>query len=224
MYLCRLVLIFSLCLFLLSGMQRGMAKEIIGGSSKRYSLDFGFTTIDDEQETVFIDYDDRQLYRYDKKNRACTGYPLVFDKGRSAGELFRIGSFAEISILDGEDGQPSSPHKIRSLLFGRRAMLTRSAVDPEITWFGTAFRPGRVDYTLDSTHPDGSRIMEIAQANRSISGLHPLLDQIDTSRLTPLLGGVAVKEIKKKAVYYLEYQVIAKKAQREKLHRYCLTH
>lgn len=179
----------------------------------KFQLAPGFTTIENSRGVVFIDYKNGLLIRFGGLPANCQEFPMQIDESMDRYMTSRLESFSEITVLSGS--------KTKTVLFGRRVLLSRPAVIPAFEAFGSEFIPGTVQYSLDTSHQDWEKIREIANHNLTGFTVNPLLDQIDISRLAPLLGGIVVGQHKKGQKLTIQYSLKEEKEQRQRLEELC---
>lgn len=185
---------------------------------------YGYTVIDMEERTLFIDYNNRVLFNLLKETSVCNQFDISkhtqednFVAGRI--ELFGELRFIEKSALHEETDQRYSTSTV---LYAPRAMMLKGVTTARFEQFGITFTPGVTEYVVDQNHGGFDVLAELGQFNAGIGELNPLIFQLDLTLLFFRFAGVPVRKRSENELTEFSFFIEKKKTLRELLPQQCI--
>ena len=167
---------------------------------RRYTFQQGLTRLFQGEVTIFIDYKNLQLYRFDHGSSQCQSYPLQAagsDPASAESDPFRQRMLHEISQLRMERGKEQKIlHGYLSDYFtvawGSNLLAARSVTGPSFTAYGLNF-PARLGEMWTAMDIKGaSQLRQLANSYEELFAANPLLRQLDPLGLMAITHGVPV--------------------------------
>ncbi len=198
------------------------------GQKVFFTLEPGFTRIEYGDETLFLDYQNSRLFRFDIKTDNCTLFALskptdkASDTDLDALER-RSRLFAEVEFI-GEIGKTEvngSLCFVKRLLFGPHVIRLLTVRTPVLGRYGQTFSPGFVDFLVHPDHDIFPQLKKIAEYNELFYRSNPLLRQMDLLGLLGQLGGVPLQQKSKNGVLSLQFKVLPEGEVRKSLPDSC---
>lgn len=167
--------------------KRTEQKSYSQSSVVQYSVSNTITRISSIEETILIDYQDLQLFRFKNADQACSKYVLEkTDKDEPFAETLLLPSTKEI--------QTSPVSKIKKyIIFGGRLAFHQMINAPVIHRYGQDFTLAITEYAATDRLSNIKRLFDVAEQHRQIFLDYPLLRQLDPIGLIDLLGGFPVE-------------------------------
>ncbi|PHR26079.1 MAG: hypothetical protein COA36_13015 [Desulfotalea sp.] len=190
----------------------------------RFMVARGYTIVDGQKRTLFIDYDKGVVVNLAKETGRCRQFSLLSSEQDAGFVTGQIKLFSELIFLEegqpkGEDGQYSRYKVINA----PRAMLLRGVTKATFAQYGVTFTPGVTTYNVDLEHVDFKELLALTEHNGSIgSGITPLIFQLDITHFLSRFGGVPVVKIEKARVVELYFAIYNAQSLRGMLAAQCV--
>ena len=163
-----------------------------------FSVNSAITKIEDEKEIITIDYDNKILYRYDKRSERCAGFPLLTSSSPKYVNENNLSQLSSLRLLQTDRFQKISRHNCRwkQILFGADFAKFQTVAPPIIDAFGQIFTESMVHYCVSEHVAGFNSILTIAKQRRGFFERNQFLRQIDLIGLFEILYGFPVQFIK----------------------------
>ncbi len=166
-----------------------------------YSVNSEISKIESANEIIYIDYAKYALYRYNKLDRSCVGFPLNSNKTNepvNTKENLRKRSIALVSSLK---LLTTTEHKeiahyncsLKHIMFGADLALFQMVAPLVVTEFNQKFTESMVSYCVSDEVVGFSTLLNIAQKRSDVFKNNPLLRQFDIVGLLEILEGFPVQ-------------------------------
>jgi hypothetical protein len=159
-----------------------------------YRLAPGYTVIDDENRTLFIDYDHGLIHNLLKQSSSCNSFDLFVVEGQDSFVAAQEEIFAEVKIVE-EGGKPvemQNSLQPYSVFYAPRALFQRRVTGSSLNRFGLRFVAGPVKFVVDKGRSDFADLAKMARQNTLGKKLNPLIYRLDLSQLLSRFGGLPV--------------------------------
>ena len=179
-----------------------------------YRLAPGYTVIDEDNRTLFIDYDSGQLYNLSKQSLVCSSFGLSASELQDDFVAAQAGIFAEIKSV-AERTEPAGTGDsllFQTVLYAPRALLNKRVVEAHFDQFGMTFVPGAVEFLVDRKGTDFTEFAEMARNNALGKELNPLIYRLDISHSITRFGGLPVRSKGQELVTEYHFSFEEKKA------------
>lgn len=184
-------------------------------TKKQFRVARGYTVVDEESRTLFINYDDGFLFNFSKETDVCRRFTISSSDNKDDFVAGQIKIFSELTFLEEghHKGKKNQRYPKYTVINAPRAMLHRWVTEARFEQFGIIFTPGASRYRIDRSHGDFNTLLETAQHNIATAGvINPLLIQLDVTLLLSRFGGVPVYKTGKEKTTELLFSI-------EKKHR-----
>jgi len=186
----------------------------------------GYVIIEEEERTLFIDYNNRVLFNLLKAPNVCQQFDISKHTQEDNFVAGRIELFGEFRFI--EEGKLHEDRDQRysrsTVLYAPRAMMLKGVTTARFEQFGITFTPGVIEYVVDQNHGDFDLLVEAAQFNAGIGELNPLIFQLDLTHLFARFAGVPVRKRFKNEVTELSFFIEKENTLRELLPQQCSGH
>lgn len=170
----------------------------------------GYTIVEEQSRTLFINYDDGFLFNLSKETDHCRKFNISSSGYKDDFVAGKINIFSELIFLkEGQQqtfkGQDYPQYKV---INAPHALLLRGVTATRFEQFGVIFTPGVTAYPVMPDHVAFRELVELAEYNSTIAGeINPLIFQLDITHLLERIGGVPVCRIKKDRVTELFFAI-----------------
>jgi hypothetical protein len=201
------------CLIIFSGHTQAMAKDTwtISQTTQIHSgaengvqtrlvvyevSDYASSIVNDE-ESVFIDYDTMHLYRRDKKSSTCRVFPLYVQKQAGNNDIIVAANVRELmgEIVARENGKKQRINGVdcfgKDVLFGAGLLRMKRVAPIKVKYLGQSFVETTGEYWLSSSPVE--LFEEKIKHRQTAFSINPLLKRIDPLGLIGALGGIPIQ-------------------------------
>ncbi|TKB11581.1 hypothetical protein [Desulforhopalus sp. IMCC35007] len=159
-----------------------------------YHLAPGYTVIDDENRTLFIDYDHSLIHNLSKHLSSCSSFDLSVPEAQDSFAAAQEEIFAEVKIVEAGSKPAEMQNSLQAytVLYAPRALLQRRVTEACLDRFGLRFVSEPVKFAVDKRRSDFADFAEMARQNTLGKTLNPLIYRLDLSHLLSRFGGLPV--------------------------------
>lgn len=170
----------------------------------------GYTIVEEQSRTLFINYDDGVLFNLSKETNLCRRFNISSSSYKDDFVAGEINIFSELIFL--KEGQQQTfkgqDYPQYTVINAPHAMLLRGVTTTRFEQFGVTFTPGVTAYAIMPDHATFRELVALAEHNSAIAGeINPLIFQLDITHLLKRIGGVPVCRIKKDKVTELFFAI-----------------
>jgi hypothetical protein len=159
-----------------------------------YRLAPGYTVIDEEHRTLFIDYDNGLIHNLSKQASSCSSFSLLASDIQDEFVAVQADIFAEVKFLE-ERAEPfgkGNSLQVCTIVYAPRALLHKRVVEAHFDQFGLRFVPGAKEFVVDKGRADFAAFAGMARQNTLGKKLNPLIYRLDLTHLLSRFGGLPV--------------------------------
>jgi len=169
-----------------------------------YSVSSDITKIEDEKETIIVDYGNKSLFRYDKRSDKCLEFSITPNSSPPLKPRENVSKEENMLSLSSFRVLPTNKYQfivnydcnLKRILFGVDFAKFQMVASPTTDAFGQKFTESIVSYCVSGDVVGFNSLLTIAKQHNDLFESNQFLRQIDIVGLFEILYGFPVQIIK----------------------------